>query len=121
LERDRDSTCRWRSISNPHRPRRRRPVEDASFTARSIAGEDWSSVPHKIAELVHGKRVDEARWFALIATIDKAHPFVVVDGGEVTAPADGQLVCYFNDVQNPWFYKNNDGWVRLEVEPVAPA
>jgi hypothetical protein len=97
------------------------PLQDASFTARSIAGEDWTSVPHKIAELVHGKRLDTARWFALIATIDKAYAFIVTDGGEVTAPADGQLVCYFNDVQNPLFYKNNSGWVRLAVEPVAAA
>jgi hypothetical protein len=91
-------------------------LKDASFTARSIAGEDWKSLPHKTAELFHGKRMDDARWFALIGTIDKEHPFVIADGGELSAPADGQLVCYFNDVQLEKFYENNKGWVRLRVE-----
>ena len=31
-------------------------LKDASFTARSIAGEDWKSLPHKTAELFNGKR-----------------------------------------------------------------
>ncbi len=54
-------------------------LKDASCTARSIAGEEWHSVAHTIADLAHGKRVDDARWFALIGTIDKAHPFVAVE------------------------------------------
>jgi len=29
-------------------------LKDASFTARSIAGEDWTSLPHKTAELFNG-------------------------------------------------------------------
>jgi hypothetical protein len=94
-------------------------LKDASFTARSIAGEDWTSVAHKTGELFHGKRVDDARWFALIGTIDKEHPFVITDGGAFTAPASGHLVCYFNDVQVPVFYKNNSGWIRLDVEQVG--
>ena len=96
------------------------PLKDASFTARSIAGEDWQSLPHKTASLVHGKRKDDARWFALIGTVDKEHPWVIVDGGIVTAPADGPLMCYFNDVQLEVFYRNNSGWVVLDVEQVAP-
>ncbi len=87
------------------------PLKDAGFIARSIAGEDWQSLPHKTASLVHGKRKDDARWFALIGTVDKEHPWVIVDGGIVTAPADGQLLCYFNDVQLELFYGNNSGWV----------
>ena len=50
------------------------PLRDASFDARSIEGEDWHSLAHKTAELVHGKRVDQAKWFALIGTIDREHP-----------------------------------------------
>jgi hypothetical protein len=37
----------------------------------------------------------------------------------VTSPADGFLVCYFNDVQLEVFYRNNSGWVVLGVEQVA--
>jgi hypothetical protein len=94
------------------------PLRDASFEARSIEGEDWQSLAHKTAELVHGKRVDEAKWFALIGTIDKKYPWVITDGGIVTAPASGALVCFFNDVQFEVFYKNNSGWVTLDVEQV---
>lgn len=96
------------------------PLRDASFEARSIEGEDWDSLAHKTAELVHGKRVDNAKWFALIGTIDKEHPWVITDGGIVTAPASGTLVCFFNDVQLELFYRNNKGWVTLDVEQVTP-
>jgi hypothetical protein len=92
------------------------PLRDASFEARSIAGEDWDSLAHKTAELGHGKRVDDAKWFALIGTVDKEHPWVITDGGIVTAPASGALLCFFNDVQFELFYKNNSGWVQLDVE-----
>jgi hypothetical protein len=94
-------------------------LRDASFVARSIAGEDWQSLPHKTADLLHGKRLDDAKWFALVGTIDKEHPWVIVDGATVTSPADGSLVCYFNDVQLELFYRNNSGWVVLDVEQVA--
>lgn len=95
------------------------PLRDASFVARSIAGEDWDSLPHKTAELFRGKRVDDARWFALIGTIDRTHPWIVTDGGIVTAAASGRLTCFFNDVQLEVFYKNNSGWVVLDVEALA--
>jgi hypothetical protein len=94
------------------------PLRDASFVARSIEGEDWRSLPHKAAELVHGKRVDEARWFALIGTVDLKQPWVITDGGIFTAPAAGRLLCFFNDVQLELFYRNNSGWVVLDVEEV---
>jgi hypothetical protein len=97
------------------------PLRDASFEARSIEGEDWHSLAHKTGQLVHGKRVDDAKWFALIGTIDKEHPWVITDGGIVTAPASGSLVCFFNDVQLAVFYKNNSGWVALDVEQVTPS
>jgi len=96
------------------------PLRDASFEARSIAGEDWKSLPHKTAELLRGKRVDHARWFALIGTIDRKHPWIITEEGVFTAPASGRLYCFFNDVAWEIFYRNNRGWVILEVEP-APA
>jgi hypothetical protein len=95
------------------------PLMDASFRARTIAGEDWQSLPHKTAQLLHGKRLDSAKWFALIGTVDQDAPWVITDGGEFVAPADGRLLCYFNDVQLEIFYRNNSGWVVLDVEPVA--
>lgn len=94
------------------------PLRDAEFTARSIEGEDWNSFAHKAASLVHGKRKDDAKWFALIGTVDKAHPWVIQDGGLFSVPVGGQLLCYFNDVQIEWFYENNSGWVVLEIEQV---
>lgn len=97
-------------------------LRDASFEANGIAGEDWQSLPHKTAELVRGKRVDDARWFALIGTVDKKHPWVITERGVFTAPASGRLFCFFNDVEWEIFYRNNHGWVVLEVErmPTEP-
>lgn len=92
------------------------PLRDASFTALSIDGEDWTSLAHKSASLLHGKRMDDAKWFALIGTVDKKHAWVMKDSGEFTVPLSGELLCYFNDVQIEWFYDNNSGWVVLEVE-----
>jgi hypothetical protein len=94
------------------------PLFDASFHARTIEGEDWNSAPHWTAELFNLKRVDDARWFALIGTVDKQHPWVIRDGETVTAPASGTLFCYFNDVQREKFYGNNKGFVVLDVEEV---
>src|SRR5262245_30340533 len=94
-------------------------LRDASFAARSIAGDDWDSLPHQTAELFHGKRMDDARWFALIGTIDRTQPWIITDGGIVTAPASGRLTCFFNDVQLEVFYRNNSGWVVLDVEALA--
>ena len=93
------------------------PLRDASFLARGIDGEDWDSNAHKAAALVHGKRMDSAKWFALIATVDKKHPWTVTSDSEFSVPVSGQLLCYFNDVQLELFYKNNSGWVVLEVWP----
>lgn len=93
------------------------PLRDATSIARSIAGEDWHDFAHKTASLVHGKRKDDARWFALIGTVDKNHAWIIEDGGTFTVPVGGQLLCYFNDVQIEWFYENNSGWVVLEAAP----
>lgn len=92
------------------------PLRDASNTASSIAGEDWHTLAYRTASLLHGKRKDDARWFALIATVDKKHPWILSDGGVFSVAVGGQLVCYFNDVQIELFYRNNSGWVVLEIE-----
>ncbi len=92
------------------------PLHDASYTAKSIDGEDWNSFAHKTASLAHGKRKDDANWFALIGTVDKKHDQVLKDGGEFSVKVGGQLFCYFNDVQVEWFYENNSGWVVLDIE-----
>lgn len=94
------------------------PLRDANYTAASIAGENWASVPHKAASFLHGKRKDDANWFALIGTVDKTNPRILQDGGVFSMPVGGQLLCYFNDVQIEWFYENNSGWVVLEIEPL---
>ena len=50
---------------------------------------------------------------------DRRHSWVITDGGIVTPPVSGRLVCFFNDVQLEIFYKNNSGWVALDVEPLV--
>jgi hypothetical protein len=94
------------------------PLRDASYVAKSIEGEDWNSIAHKSAAVLHEKRKDDAKWFALIGTVDKEHPWIIHDGADFTVPIAGQLVCYFNDVQLEWFYGNNAGWVVLEVSAI---
>ena len=69
---------------------------------------------------MHGKRRDDAKWFALIGTVDKKQPWAIEDGGVFTVPVSGQLLCYFNDVQVELFYENNSGWVVLELDQVDP-
>lgn len=91
------------------------PLRDASYLSPDIEGVEWDSVAHKSAALLHGKRQDDANWFALIGTIDKKHAWIIKPESEFTVPISGQLICYFNDVQMRVFYKNNSGWVVLEV------
>ena len=67
---------------------------------------------------MHGKRVDEAQWFALIGTVDQKHPWIITDGGKFSVPVGGKLLCYFNDMQLEAFYSNNSGWVLLQVEEI---
>ena len=95
------------------------PLMDASNHARTISGEKWESAPYKAAELLRGKRKGDAPWFALIGTIDQRLPWVISDDSEFTASENGRLVCYLNDVRFEHFYKNNAGWVVLDVIPLA--
>lgn len=95
------------------------PLRDGNSTAEGIDGAEWNTVAHKTASLLHGKRKDDAKWFALIGTVDKNHAWVMKDGREFTVPISGQLICYFNDVQIEWFYENNSGWIELEIEQLT--
>lgn len=61
------------------------------------------------------RRHPRARWFALVATVDRRRSTRLVLGTatEFTAPATGELVCYANDLLPMLF--NNSGSVRLTV------
>ena len=97
------------------RPGEGEPLCDKGFKARSIEGEDWGLL-HRVASVVRAKRMDGEKWFALIGTVNREHPWRIVDGAIVSAPAGGPLLCFFNDVQVEAFYHNNSGWVVLDVE-----
>jgi hypothetical protein len=51
-------------------------------------------------------------------TVDKEHPWAITDGGAFTFPIGGQLLCYFNDLLVELEYRDNSGWVLLDVEEV---
>jgi len=61
------------------------------------------------------RRVRDANWFALIATIDRREDLRAPAplGKPWTAPATGTLVCYANDA--PFMYRNNKGAIALRV------
>ena len=55
-------------------------------------------------------------WFALIGSVDKKYNFRISHNGlEITAPATGEVFCYFNDIASPRFYRNNQGTAQLLV------
>lgn len=97
------------------------PLRDASHEATSISGEKWSSIAHKTAAAIRGKRRDNENWFALIGTIEQTDAFLIQDGMTYKPTVSGELVCYFNDVQLEAFYSNNSGWRVLEVERYLPS
>jgi len=61
------------------------------------------------------RRVKDQPWFALIGSVSKKHTFPVLNGiDKWTAPADGELFFYANDV---WFmYWNNKGAIDVNVQ-----
>jgi hypothetical protein len=63
------------------------------------------------------RRRRDQPWFALIGAVGKRDPFPVRGGiPEWTAPADGELFFYANDV---WFmYWNNGGSINVIVRRV---
>lgn len=94
------------------------PLRDAKYLSPTIDGLEWNSTPHKAGALLKSKRKDDAKWFALIGTVDKKNPWIVKDGAEFIAQATGQLYCYFNDVQFEPYYRNNSGWIVMELESI---
>jgi hypothetical protein len=80
--------------------------------------EKWYTLP-----LFFLKRRPFERYFTLIGTIGRKHPFRMrafdpehPERITLTAPSTGKLICYFNDW--PWLYGNNHGSVILRVSLV---
>ena len=94
------------------------PLRDEEYVCPTIEGLESKSTPHRAAVLLGSKRKDDAKWFALIGTVDKEHPWVVKDGAEFIAEATGRLYLYFNDFQLEPYYTNNSGWVVLDLETI---
>jgi hypothetical protein len=94
------------------------PLRDKDQLSHTIAGEDWNGFTYRTAAILHGKRKNDAKWFALIGTVDQDHPWAITDGGIFTVPIGGQLLCYFNDLLVELEYRDNSGWVLLDVEEV---
>jgi hypothetical protein len=65
------------------------------------------------------RRVADANWFALIAAVDDEETNLVKVGrrGELTAPRDGNLYAFANDLKTR--YGNNEGQVIATVERVG--
>jgi hypothetical protein len=63
--------------------------------------------------------VADANWFALIAAVDDEETNLVKVGrrGELTAPRDGNLYAFANDLKTR--YGNNEGQVIATVERVG--
>ena len=60
------------------------------------------------------RRRKDLPWFALVGAVGKKHTFAVQNGiAEWTAPADGELFFYANDVS--FMYWNNRGAVTVNV------
>jgi hypothetical protein len=94
------------------------PIDVRAASIRVMTLQGWPSCWQRVvffplALLFRRRRFDP--WFALIGSVDKKRGFRIrEDAAEVTAPATGELFCYFNDV--PFFYKNNDGTIRISVD-----
>src|SRR2546430_244559 len=97
---------------------------DASHTV----GPDGYELP-KLDKFVRWRRRRDQKWFALIGAVgkDEKRSFPVLTGiAQWTAPADGELFFYANDVRI--MYGNNSGSVsvtvrraRLAPPPSSPA
>lgn len=61
------------------------------------------------------RRMPHAPWMCLIGTIgkDSTSAFAIGTGAQITAPRDGRLFCFANDV--PGFYFNNSRSLMLAV------
>jgi len=62
------------------------------------------------------RRVPEAKWFQLIATIGRSAKARIVVGSSLTdflPPFPGRLYFFANDL--PWMYWNNKGMLAVRV------
>jgi hypothetical protein len=66
------------------------------------------------------KRTPSARWFQLVASVDKqpTHTIVLGISGRFVAPTTGRLWVYANDA--PFAYGNNTGSIDLIIKPIRP-
>jgi hypothetical protein len=91
----------WRDWGTPHGP----------------AGGPSNSLALRLTEGL--RRAPAENWFALMGALDRdtATTFLIGAAREWTAPRDGRLFCYANDV---WLmYFNNDGAVTLDLSPLS--
>jgi hypothetical protein len=78
-------------------------------------GYDSPNLIMKLAEL--GRRMRQAKWFALVGAIDEAEAtqFVIGSQAVYVPPRSGELTCFANDWMSK--YGNNRGAVVLTVTP----
>jgi len=119
VEKKIEAVCRWNKTGFHVK---------AGKTYRFHASGEWDDLSHHckadgypspwyLSPWVVIRRVPSARWFALIGTVEGADRFVIGIDRTWTAPRDGELWCYANDV---WFmYFNNSGFVTLQIEEVT--
>jgi hypothetical protein len=88
-----------------------RGVYDLFVPVRDLQGWPWAWVKALAKPLEKRRRQPRENWFAVIATVDGAHPRVLSATIPYVAPATGEMVCYFND--DPRAYWNNFGTAHL--------
>lgn len=90
-------------------------IKDRQYAASGISGLDKPGAMHGLFSFVRAKRVNGEPWFALIGSIDREHYWRIVDGEEFCAAGSGRLYCFFNDARWRRLYRNNHGYVTLEL------
>lgn len=90
---------------------------DASFKCGPDGYTNLLTAPFTPFLRVRTAQGRRARFFTLIGTIGESttHAFIIGNGTEFTAGANGELVCFANDVS--WAYFNNRGSIKIMIEP----
>jgi hypothetical protein len=90
---------------------------DASFTCGPEGYTNLLVAPFTPFLRVRTANGRRARFFTLIGTIGEStkHAVIIGNGTYFTAGADGELVCFANDVA--WAYFNNKGSIEIQVKP----
>ena len=94
-------------------------VFDGTIHVTTLNGWPWCWQRIILFPLAQLRRDPSDPWFALIGSVDKKYNFRISHNGqEITAPATGELFCYFNDIDSRRFYRNNQGSTQLVVDTV---